>query len=122
MPSDLIRLMQSLFPPAVGAFQEPRWQPAVDVYRTRRGWLVKFELAGVRPEDIELTAHGSHLTVQGTRRDWSAEEGCCHYRLEITYSHFARTLELSCDLDRARISTEYQYGLLLVRIEPEAEK
>jgi HSP20 family protein len=122
MPSDLIRLMHSLFLPVAERFHEPLWQPSVDVYRTRKGWVVKFELAGVRPEDIEVTVAGTHLTVRGSRRDWLSEEGCSHYRMEISYSHFERTLELPCDLGKARVTTEYDCGLLLVRIETEAAK
>lgn len=121
MPSDLIRLMQSLFPGAATC-AEALWQPAVDVYQTRTGWLLKFELAGIRPEDLNLEVQGQRLTLQGVRRDWFVEEGCRHYRMEIAYSEFKRSLELPCDLQRARITTEYRYGLLLVRIEPEAEK
>jgi HSP20 family protein len=121
MPNDLIRLMQSLFPSA-GTLGEALWQPSVDVYQTRTGWLLKFELAGVRPEDIKIEAQGNRLTVQGVRRDRFVEEGCRHYRMEITYSEFKRSLELPCDLQHARIATEYRYGLLLVRIEPEAQK
>lgn len=122
MPNDLIRFMHALFLPAAGTFHEGPWQPAVDVYRTRTGWLVKFDLAGVRPDDLTLSASGSRLRLQGTRKDWSAEEGCCHYRMEIVYSQFDRTLELPCNLERAKITTDFQYGLLLVRIETEGDK
>jgi HSP20 family protein len=122
MPSDLIRLMRSIFLPPTEAGAAAFWQPAVDVYRTRTGWLVKAELAGVRPEDIHLTATGNRLVIRGSRRDWLSDEGCCQYRMEITYSQFERVLELPCNLERAHITTEYQYGLLLVRVETEAEK
>jgi HSP20 family protein len=121
MSRDLIRLMQSLFP-SPGACSDALWQPAVDVYQTRTGWLLKFELAGVRPQDLKLEVQGNRLVLQGVRRDWFVEEGFRHYRMEITYSAFKRSMELPCDLDLAHISTEYRYGLLLVRIEPEAEK
>lgn len=122
MPTDLIRLMQSLFPTMAEACRSALWQPAADVYRTRAGWLVKVELAGVRPEDIHLTVAGNRLNIQGSRRDWFVEEGCSYYRMEITYSQFERTLELPCNLDQAHITTECQHGLLLVRVETEAEK
>ncbi len=116
MANDLIRLMNALFmPPA----QEAAWQPPLDVYRTRKGWLVKIELAGVRPEDIHLTVQERGITVEGTRRDWFVEEECTCYRMEIAYSHFSRTVELPCELNAARIRTDYQYGLLLVHIQTE---
>jgi HSP20 family protein len=122
MPGDLIRLMQSFFLPAAGTFRDALWQPPADVYRTRKGWLVKFELAGVRPEDIRLTARGRLLTIQGARRDWFVEEECSCYRMEISYSHFKRTIELPCEVDPGCVRTEYQYGLLLVHIQTEEEK
>ncbi len=122
MTRDLKQLLHSLFWPAARTFREPHWQPAVDVHRTRTGWLVKFELAGVRAEDITLTVRGPWLTVRGIRRDCFTEEGCRCYRMEIAYSHFERSLELPCDLDRAAVSTNYRDGLLLVQIRTEVDQ
>jgi HSP20 family protein len=122
MAHDLIRFMQSLFPLAGDTTREGIWRPSTDVFRTRTGWLVKFDLAGVRPEDFELRIGGSRLTVRGTRRDWCREEGCRYYLMEITYSHFERSIELPCDLEQARIATELRHGLLLVRIQTEADE
>jgi HSP20 family protein len=111
--------MRALFLPAADRFRELHWQPAVDVYQTHTGWLVKVELAGVRPEDLQLTVSGPRLTIRGRRRDWYSEGCACCYRMEITYSDFERTLELPTNLERARIATDYQYGLLLVQIQTE---
>lgn len=93
-----------------------RWRPAADIYRTHEGWLVKFELAGVRPEEIQLGVSGRYLTVHGQRMDTEVTEGREFYRLEIAYSRFERTVELPCELQRARLITEYRAGMLLVRI------
>jgi HSP20 family molecular chaperone IbpA len=41
------------------------WNPAADVYRTRDGWLVKLDLAGVKSDDIEITLDGALLRVSG---------------------------------------------------------
>jgi len=122
MPTDLVRLMHALFHPPTDPFQRSMWQPAVDVYRTSTGWLVKFELAGVRPGDVQLIIQGNQLTLRGERRDWCAEEGGRYYRLEIAYSQFERIVELPCELSESRITTDYQFGLLLVRIETETDK
>ena len=92
------------------------WQPAADIYRTRGGWLVKLELAGVRREDLEVTAQGRWLSVRGSRRDATLVEGLQHHSLEIAYSEFERRLDLPCDLDQAEISAEFQDGMLIVRI------
>jgi HSP20 family protein len=122
MSADLIRLMQSLFIPAAESVREVLWHPPADVYRTRHGWLVKFDLAGVRPEDIHVSVDGSRLTVRGSRRDCCLEEGCRCYQMEIAYSHFERCLTLPADLERTRITAEHRDGMLLVRIQTEADE
>jgi HSP20 family protein len=110
------------FLPAAERFREVVWSPAADIYRTRAGWLAKFDLPGVRPEDIEVQVLGPRLSVTGVRRDWLLEEGCHYHSLEISYSPFERVLEFPESLDPALIHTEYQAGMLLVRIELEEER
>ncbi|HZV04919.1 MAG TPA: Hsp20/alpha crystallin family protein [Gemmataceae bacterium] len=116
MSEDFIRIMHALFLPAGESRYESPWRPAADVYRGRNGWLVKFELAGVRPEDLELTVMGNRLTLRGIRRDNTALEGCRYYQMEIAYSPFERSLTLPCDLERVNVTSEYRDGMLLVRI------
>jgi HSP20 family protein len=94
------------------------WQPAADLYRCERGWLVKFDLAGVCEEDIELTLRGSTLMIRGCRRDIHLEPHREAHRLEIAYSHFSRLVELPEVIQPSEIRTEYRDGMLLVRILP----
>jgi HSP20 family protein len=92
------------------------WQPAVDIYRAPDGWVLKFELAGVTRDDVAVEVKGSRLTVAGVRRDWIMEKTCCHYSMEIAYNRFERTIELPCELERARLEMELRDGILLVRV------
>lgn len=119
MPTDLTRLVQGLLLDRP-ALRDVRWQPAADVYRTRSGWIVKIDLAGVRPADVRVSVCGRRLTVEGTRRDWQIEDAQQHYCMEIAYSHFERSIELPCDLDRFHVTTDYRDGMLLVRLAEEA--
>ena len=104
------------FLPGASSCRETVWQPSADIYRTCDGWLVKFDLAGVRPEDIIVTVQGTGVTVSGVRRDWVFEEGYRYYSMEIAYSRFERCINLPCDLERARITSEYREGMLLLRV------
>ena len=113
---DTLRRMSVLFGAAMDWSSEVRWQPAADIYRTRSGWLIKYDLAGVKAEDIEVTVSGSRITISGVRRDGRLEEGCSHYAMEISYNHFERTLELPCDLDGAEVQIEGREGILLLRL------
>ena len=99
---------------------ETYWQPRVDIYRLRNDWVVKVDLAGVRPDDIHVSAAGSTIIVEGIRRD-SCEAACDFHSLEIPYSRFKRAISFPVNLEHARIKTKYEYGMLLVRISPEVE-
>jgi HSP20 family protein len=117
MARDTVRFVSLLF--TTEAERAPQWQPATDLYVTPDGWLVKLELAGVYPDDVELALIGRTLRVRGRRRDCCAQPGCRLAHMEIAYSRFERVVELPGDLHRARIVTEFRHGMLLVRIQRE---
>jgi len=115
------RMVRSLMEPIAQTYQPAFWQPPTDIYRTPSGWLVKFDLAGVRPEDIELEVSGCDLTVRGIRRDWAIEEAAHSYSMEISYNRFQRSIRLPCEVEHARVAWEYRDGMLLVRLTTERE-
>jgi HSP20 family protein len=103
-----------LFTPARQATQ---WQPAVDIYRSSHGWILKFDLAGVRMEDVVIRVNGHTVTVSGVRRDCMLEDaGCRHYSMEITYNRFERSIELPDEIGSASVGVDYRDGILFVRI------
>jgi HSP20 family protein len=92
------------------------WQPSADVYRTKDGWLVKFDLAGVQIADVTVTLRGRRLMVSGIRRDSFHEEGSTYYSMEISYNRFERSLIMPANLENARVTIVAREGLLLVRM------
>lgn len=97
------------------------WCPAADVYRTDNGWIVKVDLAGIRPGDIELTLDGPTLRISGSRRDGTCGEGISHYQLEITYSRFEKMIQFPRSIDHTTIERDYRDGLLILRLREEDE-
>jgi HSP20 family protein len=92
------------------------WYPSADVYQTEEGWLVKVELAGVSPEDIEIDIQGNVLYIAGTRRDKTCAVGVSYHQMEITYSRFEKTLEFPRTIDGASIEHNFDNGLLIIRL------
>ena len=95
------------------------WQPLADIYRIRKGWLVKLDLAGIRLEDIEIKTKGNCLTIEGIRRGVQEEESTNYYAMEISYNRFRKSIELPVQLEEAEIKLDYRDGMLLIRIERE---
>lgn len=92
------------------------WRPAADVYRTPDGWLIKLELAGVRPEDLRVEIGGRRLVVCGQRRDQLIESGGCCQSLEISYDSFERAFDFPADLELHATQVQFDSGMLLVRV------
>jgi HSP20 family protein len=105
-----------LFLAAARAFQKIAWQPAVDVFQTGDGWLLKYELAGVSPQEIEVRVAGRRVNVRGMRRDVRVDEQQRSYSMEISYNRFERSLELPCEVEAMTVSTDYRDGMLIVRL------
>ena len=95
------------------------WCPAADVYRTTDGWIVKVDLAGIKPSDVEVTVDGDVLRVSGSRRDGTCGEGVSHYQLEITYSRFEKMIQFPRSIEHVKIERDYSDGLLTLRLREE---
>ena len=92
------------------------WNPAADVYRTEEGWIVKVDLAGIRPADVEVAIDGPLLRISGLRRDSFCGQGISHYQLEITYSRFEKVVQFPSSIEHAEVTRDYRDGLLILRL------
>ena len=98
------------------------WCPAADVYRTGEGWIVKVDLAGVKPADVEVIIDGDLLRISGSRRDGTCGEGVSHYQLEITYSRFEKMIKFPRSIEHTSVERDYRDGLLILRLREEQEQ
>ena len=94
-------------PPAV-------FEPPTDVYQTCEGITVRLEVAGLQPEDLEVTVAGDGraLRVAGHRSDPAAGSPRKYYNLEIQTGDFARVVALPGPVDLERVSAQYSNGFL----------
>ncbi|MCA1633676.1 MAG: Hsp20/alpha crystallin family protein [Acidobacteria bacterium] len=95
---------------------ERLWYPSADVYRTRGGWIVKVELAGVSADQLEVVLEGDTLRIAGSRLDETHTESVFYHQLEITYSRFEKTIRFPCPVEGARIESRYKDGLLILHL------
>jgi HSP20 family protein len=115
MAADKINFPHMFFLPATSPADEA-WEPRVDIHRTPDGWLIKFELAGVKLDDIRVVADSHTLLVQGRRRDEHCFQGMGCHCMEIAYSQFRRVLALPGLPAAPEMMMSYVDGMLLVRI------
>ena len=89
--------------------------PPVNVFADRDGYLVKLEIPGVAPENVEIEAEGRTLTVRGKRDANPPPDGSFHRR-ERGAGQFSRSLQLPADVDVTRAEASCKHGILTVRV------
>lgn len=101
--------------------REEAWAPAVDIYETKDALVVKAELPGVKPEEVEVSIAGNTLTLKGERKREAEVSEKGYYRLERSYGSFQRSLELPSVVDADKVKATYKDGLLEVRLPKKEE-
>ena len=97
------------------------WNPAADVYRSEKGWIVKVDLAGVCSDELEIEIRDSLLIIRGCRRDTHCRDGFVYQQMEITYSRFEKSIEFPAPIEGATIRQDYTDGFLIIDVRREQD-
>lgn len=92
------------------------WAPLVDIFERDGQIVLKAELPGVDPKDVDIRVENNILTLRGERKwDNELKRDNCH-RVERAYGSFARSFTLPSVVDTQRIKAEYKDGVLSVAL------
>ena len=92
------------------------WSPSVDVSETDKAMVVKADLPGVAPEDIEVTISNGALALRGEKREETKEEKENMKRTERFVGRFYRSIPLPDGYDAERVSAQTAKGVVTVTI------
>jgi HSP20 family protein len=87
------------------------WVPRLEAYRNENEYVIRIDLPGVDPKDVQVQAEGNLLSITGERK---AEQKNSEYR-ETYYGKFERTLTLPQGVEADKIAARYEHGVLEVR-------
>jgi HSP20 family protein len=90
------------------------WAPAVDIYEHEGNLILKAELPGLDPKDVDVRIENNVLTLRGERRfENEVNRDNCH-RIERAYGTFSRSFTLPTGVNQEKIQAEYKDGVLRV--------
>lgn len=97
-----------------GQPESGEWTPRVDLYDYPDRLVLKADVPGVAPADLEVRIDPGELTIKGVRRPPADLDPAGARRIERSFGPFIRRYALpeSADPDRARAT--YQFGVLEV--------
>jgi len=106
--------------PSAGMFSGDR-TPKVNVIDRENEVVIEAELAGVDKDDIDVSLSDNSVTIKASSRKEEAEEKGDYHRREISSGQYVRTLPLSADIDRDKVSARFQDGMLTLTL-PKSEQ
>ncbi len=97
-------------------FGAQAWLPRIDVIESDTALAVRYELAGFRLEDLEVTLDDNLLTVKGTRSP-VIPEGASYRIQELADGVFSRSIRVAEHFDPDKVEARLSDGILEVVLE-----
>ena len=102
-------------PPQEERTHATAWIPRMDIFAHGDDLVIRCELAGVPPDDVDISLDQNTLTIFGERTG-APEEDTTYYVRERHYGSFRRTINLPEGTNRSRIAASLEDGLLEVTV------
>ena len=128
LQNEMNRLFSSFFDTPAGGGNGStqglrRWVPAMDLVETDDHFVLKADLPGLGPDDVNIEVADNVLTISGERKVEHETEREGFYRVERASGSFRRSLTLPEGVNLEDIAANFDNGVLEIRIpKPEERK
>ena len=116
MHEDMDRLFRSFLTPRSPESTEVTCPVAVDVLEDKDKVVLKAELPGVDPKDVEINVQDNVISISGEKKMEHEDKRDNYVRVERYYGKFHRAFTLPPYVDPDGISAEYKNGVLTVTL------
>jgi HSP20 family protein len=93
-----------------------KWIPALDVIDAESEFLIKAEIPGMDPKDVNISISGDRLTLSGEKEESTEDKRDNYFVSERRFGSFQRTVQLPEGADTEKVIAEQANGVLTVRI------
>ncbi len=96
-------------------------QLTVDVYQTPDEIVIRSIVAGVRPDDLDVSISRDMVTIRGTREEHKEVSDDGYFHKELYWGSFSRTVLLPAEVEVEGAQANEKHGLLTIRL-PKIDK
>ena len=123
MRREMDRLWDSFFEGGLRRRTEEavEWLPSLDIAETKNEIVVKAEVPGMDPKDIDISLSGGVLTIKGEKKQEKEEKETDYHLIERSYGSFTRLVQLPKEVQSDKISASYKSGILKITL-PKSEE
>jgi len=101
--------------------EEKEGELTIDLFETDDDIIVQSAIAGVEPEDLDITIENDILTIRGKREKQVVEKKQNYFREECYWGKFSRKIVLPVETDNSRAKAALKNGILTIKI-PKIQK
>lgn len=91
-------------------------QLTIDVYQTENEIVIKSTIAGVKPEDLDVSINNDMVTIKGERRNEEEVSTDNYYYQECYWGGFSRSVVLPVDVIPEKSEASLKNGILTIRL------
>mgnify|MGYP001577564933 CR=1 FL=1 len=91
-------------------------QLTVDVHQTADSIVIKCMVAGVRPEDLDVSITRDSVTIRGKRSADATVSDSDYFLKELYWGEFMRTIVLPAEIEADEAEAQEKFGLLVIRL------
>jgi HSP20 family protein len=95
-------------------------QLTIDVYQTENDIVIKSTIAGVKPEDLDVSINNDMITIRGERKQDEEVSHEHYYYQECYWGGFSRSVILPVDVLAEKVEASMKNGILTIRL-PKAD-
>lgn len=123
MRDEMDEAFRRVMGPITESAMEQSWTPTVDVEETDKAVIVKADIPGVDPKDIDVSIQNGALTIRGERKEEKEDKNKNYHRIERFTGSFYRMIPLPSGADENAITASSAKGVLTIQIpkKPEAK-
>jgi HSP20 family protein len=88
--------------------------PAIDVYEDHDQVIVEASLAGIQPDDVNISVKDEIFSLEGIRKETSEIDEKNYYRKEVRTGSFHRSVILPAYVQADKAQAKFENGLLKV--------
>jgi len=92
------------------------WAPAVDIMENDQNVVIKAELPGIDPKDVEARVEDGTLYLKGERKFEKETKEENYHRIERSYGSFTRAIALPNSVDADKAAADYKNGVLTLTL------
>ncbi len=101
--------------------EDEEGQLTIDVYQTPNDIVIKSMVAGVKPEDLDISITRDMVTIKGKRETERFVKDEDYFHQELYWGAFSRTIMLPAEVEVEEADAVEKHGLLIIKI-PKIDK